>query len=157
MVTVTPHIPNAIGIEIETEGEKSSFEVVVPRDSAVPVRKTKVVQSLSDGEMVLRVCEGERRIKITKPDSKPAETNGNKDSDEDSDLEDEEEELRERIWVATKPLGEITAKVKKGLKVEVTVNVGADLSISITAREVGAKSGVRGNIAKPEVVENGQA
>lgn len=159
MVTVTPHIPNAIGIQIESEGETSSFVVVVPQESAVPIRKTKIVHSLSDGEMVLRVCEGERRIKTTKPEPKPkAQTNGEKDSDEDSDLDDEEEEeVRERILVATKPLGEMTAKVKKGLKVEVTVNVGADLSISITARELGAKTGVRGNIEKPEVVENGQA
>ncbi len=157
MVTVTPHTPNAIGIEIESEEEKSSFEVVIPPDSAVPIRKTKVVKSLSDGEMVLRVCEGERKIKTTKTESKSkAETNGDKESDEDSDLE-EEDDVRERIWVATRALGEITAKVKKGLKVEVTVNVGADLSISIAARELGAKTGVRGNIEKPEVVENGQA
>lgn len=157
MVTVTPHLQKAIGIETEVDGEKSSFEVVIPQDSAVPVRKTRVVQSLSDGEMVLRVCEGRRKIKTTKPEPKPkAETNGDKDSDEDSDLEDEEDDVRERIWVATKPLGEITAKVKKGLMVEVTVNVGADLSISISARERGAKTGVRGNIEKPEVVENGQ-
>lgn len=158
MVTVTPHIQNAIGIQIEAEGEPSSFEVVIPQDSATPVRKTKVLKSLSDGEMILRVCEGERKIKVTKPESKSkAETNGEKESDEDSDLDDEEEDTRERIWIATKPLGEIAAKVKKGLKVEVMINVGADLSVSITAREVGAKTGVRGNIAKPDVVENGNA
>ncbi len=157
MVTVTPHIPSAIGIELEAEEGTCSFEVVIPQDSAVPIRKTKVMQSLSDGEMVLRVCEGQRKIKITKPEPKSkAETNGEKDADEDSDLEDEED-VRERIWAATKPLGEITAKVKKGLKVEVTINVGADLSISITARELGAKTGVRGNITAPEVTENGQA
>ncbi|ERF76805.1 hypothetical protein EPUS_07985 [Endocarpon pusillum Z07020] len=157
MVTVTPHIPNAIGIEIEAQEGTSSFEVVIPQDSAVPVRKTKVMQSLSDGEMVLRVCEGQRKIKTTKPEPRSkAETNGEEDSDEDSDVEDEED-VRERIWEAIKPLGEITARVKKGLKVEVTVNVGADLSISITARELGAKTGVRGNIEKPEVTENGQA
>lgn len=157
MVTVTPHIQKAIGIEIEAEGETSTFVIVIPPDSAVPVRKTKVMRSLSDGEMVLRVCEGERKIKTTKPEAKSkAETNGEKDSEEDSDPEDEED-VRERIWVPTKPLSEITAKVKKGLKVEVTVNVGADLSISIAARELGAKTGVRGSIAKPEVVENGRA
>jgi molecular chaperone DnaK (HSP70) len=158
MVTVTPHIQNPIGIQIEAEGETSSFEVVVPQDSAVPVRKTKVLHSLSDGEMVLRVCEGERKIKVTKPEPKPkAETNGDKDSDEDSDVDDEEEDIREKIWVAARPLGEVTAKVKKGLKVEVTINVGADLSVSISARERGAKTGVRGNIAKPVLVENGEA
>jgi molecular chaperone DnaK (HSP70) len=158
MVTVTPHLQYAIGIETEVDGEKSSFEVVVPQDSAVPVRKTRVLHSTSDGEMVLRICEGQRKIKTTKPEPKPkAATNGDKDSDEDSDLDDEEDDVRERIWVPTKPLGEIAAKVKKGLKVEVTVNVGADLSISISARERGAKTGVRGNIEKPEAVENGQA
>jgi hypothetical protein len=158
MVTVTPHTQNPIGIQIEAEGEMSSFEVVIPQDSATPIRKTKVLKSLSDGEMILRVCEGERKIKVTKPQSRSkADTNGERDSDEDSDLEDEDEDIRERMWVATKPLGEITAKVKKGLKVEVMINVGADLSVSITAREVGAKTGVRGNIAKPEVVENGNA
>lgn len=158
MVTVTPHIQNAVGIQIEADGESSSFEVIVPPDSATPIRKTKVVKSLSDGEMILRVCEGERKIKITKPQSRTTtETNGERDSDEGSDLDDEEEEIRKKMWVATKPLGEITAKVKKGLKVEVTVNIGVDLSVSIAAREVGAKTGVRGNIAKPEVVENGNA
>ena len=157
MVTVTPHIQNPIGIQKEADGETSSFEVVIPQDSATPIRKTKVLKSLSDGEMILRVCEGERKIKVTKPESRSkAETNGEKDSDEDSDLDDEED-IREKMWVATRPLGEITAKVKKGLKVEVMINVGADLSVSITAREVGAKTGVRGNITKPEVVENGNA
>lgn len=158
MVTVTPHIPYAIGVAVAVEHEASSFEVVIPQDSAVPVRKTKVLQSISDGEMVLRVCEGERQIKITSTDKKSKkDTNGDEDEDEDEEMEDEEDDLRERIWKATKPLGEITAKVKKGLKVEVTVNVGVDLSVSISAREVGAKTGVRGNIAKPEVLENGMA
>ena len=157
MVTVTPHTQKAIGIEIVPEGETSSFEIVIPPDSAVPVRKTKVMRSLLDGEMVLRVCEGERNIKNTKPEAKlKAETNGERDSEEDSDPDDEED-VRERVWVASKPLGEITAKVKKGLKIEVTINVGADSSISIAARELGAKTGVRGSIAKPEVVENGCA
>lgn len=156
MVTVTPHIPHAIGVAVVLEDEASSFEVVIPQDSAVPVRKTKVLQSISDGEMVLRVCEGERQIRIISTDQKlKKDTNG--DEDEDEEMEDEEDDVRERIWKATKPLGEITAKVKKGLKVEVTVNVGADLSVSISAREVGAKTGVRGNIAKPEVLENGTA
>lgn len=158
MVTVTPHIQSPIGIQTEAGGEKSSFKVVIPQDSAVPARKTKVIQSLSDGEMVLRISEGERKIEVTKtePKQKP-QTNGDKESDEDSDLDDEEEEVREKIWEATKPLGEITLQVKKGMKIEVMVNVGADLSIAITAREQGGKTGVRGNIAKPEVVENGQA
>jgi molecular chaperone DnaK (HSP70) len=158
MVTVTPHIQNAIGVETKVEGEQSSFEVIIPQDSAVPIRKKKVLKAAAEGDMVLRICEGERKIKVTKPEprEKP-ETDGEKDSDDESDFGDEDEDIRERIWIAGKTLGEITAPVKKGLKVEVTVNVAADLSVSIAAREHGAKSGVRGNIGKPEVVENGNA
>jgi hypothetical protein len=36
--------------------------------------------------------------------------------------------------------------VKKGGKVEVTVNVGGDLAVQMTAREVGGKGGVRGTV-----------
>ncbi len=47
--------------------------------------------------------------------------------------------------------------VKKGGKVEVTINVNADLGVQITAREVDGKGGVRGNIPKPKAMENGSA
>ena len=47
--------------------------------------------------------------------------------------------------------------VKKGSKVEVMVNVGADMALSMTAREAGGKGGIRGNLDAPEVVENGKA
>ncbi len=43
--------------------------------------------------------------------------------------------------------------VKKGGKVEVTINVNADLGVQITAREVDGKGGVRGNIPKPKAME----
>jgi hypothetical protein len=161
MVTVTPHTQKAIGVQIEAEAESSTFEVIVPQDSAVPVRKTKVLQSLWEGELILRISEGERKIKITKPEPKPkAETNGDVGPDGDPDFDDDEEaeaEIRETFWTPLKPLGEITAQATKGQKVEVTVNVGADLGVSITARELGASSGVRGNLSKPEVAKNSRA
>ena len=37
------------------------------------------------------------------------------------------------------------------------INVGADMALSITAREAGGKGGVRGTVDAPEVVENGKA
>lgn len=155
MVTVTAHTTAPIGIEVVGEGT-TTFEVVIPQDSAVPVRKTKVLQPGSQGELVLRVCEGERQIKVSKPEAK---TNGveKSGSDDDSEDEDEEEETREKIWLPTKALGEVTATTKKGAKLEVTINVAADMSVSLTTREVGSSTGVRGHLAKPETMANGQA
>ena len=40
---------------------------------------------------------------------------------------------------------------------EVTVNVGPDLALSVSAREASGKGGVRGAIGKPDVVQNGKA
>lgn len=45
--------------------------------------------------------------------------------------------------------------MKKGGKVEVTINVNADLGVQITAREVDGRGGVRGNLPKPKMIENG--
>jgi len=62
------------------------------------------------------------------------------------------------VWKVGKVLAETAVRgVKKGGKVEVTVNVGENLGVQITAREVGEKGGVRGNLDKPAVVENGSA
>lgn len=153
MITVTPHLSNAIGLS--TGGD---FTVVIPPATAVPARRT-VTLNASEGDVTMTVSEGEREIKVTKPEPK-AKQNGEKDeddSDEDSD-EEEEEDVREKVWKAKKPLAEAVVKgVKKNGKVEVTVHVDADLSVSITAREKGGKGGVRGQLSKPEVVENGHA
>ena len=159
MVTVTPHLHNAIGLQVSSKGGSSTFVEMIPKDTAVPARKTAVVQAPA-GNVLIMVCEGERVIKITRPDAKP-KTNGDKgsdDEDEDDDDDDEEEDIREKDFQVTKPLAEFAMKdLKKGAKIEVMVNVGPDLAISITAREAKAKGGIRGNIAAPEIVENGQA
>ena len=78
------------------------------------------------------------------------------DSDVDSD-ESEEEEVREKVWKVGKVLSEAAIRgVKKGGKVEIMVNVGADMGVQTTAREVGGKGGVRGSLEKVPV-ENGSA
>ena len=46
---------------------------------------------------------------------------------------------------------------RKGGKVEVTVNITADMVTQITAREVGGKGGVRGELERTKVQENGSA
>ena len=62
------------------------------------------------------------------------------------------------MWKAKKHLAEFAFQdLKKGAKIEVTVNVGPDLALSISAREASGKGGVRGAIEKPDVVQNGKA
>ena len=158
MVTVTPHLHNAIGVQIVSKADDGLFAVMIAPDSAVPVRRTSLFKAPA-GDVLIRVCEGEREIKVTKHESNP-QTNGAKgSSDEDSDFDnDEEEEVKERVWKARKTLAEFALKdVKAVSKIEVMVNVGADMALSITAREAGGKGGIRGNLDAPEVVENGQA
>jgi len=70
----------------------------------------------------------------------------------------QDEEIREKVWKVKTVLAEAVVKeVKKGGKIEVTINVNADLSVQITSREVDRKGGVRGNLPKPKVTENGSA
>jgi hypothetical protein len=157
MVTVTPHLHNAIGVQIVSKGDEGAFAVMIAPESAVPIRRTALFKA-PGGDILIRVCEGEREIKVIKPEPKPQANGAEGSDDEDSDLDDEEEEIRERVWKAHKTLAEFALKdVKKGNKVEVTVNVGGDMALSITAREAGGKGGVRGNLDAPEVVENGMA
>ncbi|TKX19011.1 hypothetical protein C1H76_8901 [Elsinoe australis] len=163
MVTVTPHLSTAIGISTvaESVGEEV-FEPLIDANTAVPVRRTIEVPAPKEGgDVLVRICEGVSHINVTKPEpkEKPA-TNGDKDEDDsDEDFSDEEEEdIREKLWKQGAVLAEAGVKgVKKGGKVEVQVNVLADLSVSVVAREVGGKGGVRGTLAAGKVAENGSA
>jgi hypothetical protein len=158
MVTVTPHLHNAIGVQLVSKGDQGAFAVMIAPDSAVPVRRSSLFKAPA-GDILIRVCEGEREIKVIKPERKAPQNGAKGSDDEDSDLDDDEEEdIRERVWKAKKALAEFALKdLKKGSKIEVTVNVGADMALSVTAREVGGRGGIRGNIDAPEVVENGKA
>lgn len=160
MVTVTPHLRNAIGVLVVSEDvKKGLFTALVERETAVPCRRAGIFAVPREGgDVIVKVCEGTRDIKITKKET--AKTNGKADSDSDSDddEEDEDEEVREKVWKVGTVLAEAAIRdVKKGGKVEVTVNVGVDLGVQITAREVGGKGGVRGNLDKPRLTENGSA
>lgn len=148
MVTVTPHLTKALGVLVKSASGEEVFTPIVAPETVVPVRKT--AQIAAEGDVIVKLCEGEREIKVTKPEPKPkAETNGNKDDEDsdDDDSDDEEEETRERIWKAGAVLAEAAIKgVKKGGKVEVQVNVSTDLGAVLVVREVGGKGGVRGEI-----------
>lgn len=146
VVTVTPHFPNPIGLITANDG----FEVIVPAETPVPARRTAQIPVKEGGDVLIRVAEGTREIKVTK-EEKPA-TNGNAnkdedDSDEDEDSDDEPEEIREKVFKPGKMLAEAGIRgVKKGGKVEVQINIAADLSLTVVCREVGGKGGVRGTV-----------
>lgn len=154
VVTVTPHVTKAIGVLVKNASGEEIFTPIVEPETAIPVRKT--AQISAEGDVFVKLCEGEREIKVTKPEPKPkADTNGNKDDDDsdddsDDDDDDDDEEQRERLWKTGAVLAEAAIKgVKKGGKVEVQVNVSNDLGLVLVVREVGGKGGVRGEV-KPQ-------
>ena len=158
-VTTVPHVANAIGVISANEAGEEVFVPIVQPDTAVPARRTVQLSVPNGGDVLVKVAEGNTHIKVTKPepktkengDSKAAKVEDADDSDEDdSDFSDdeEEEEKREKVWKIGATLAEAAVKgVKKGGKVEVSITVNTDLSVIVTAREVGAKGGVRGTLA----------
>lgn len=153
-VTVTPHLTKAIGVEFGS-GE---FKPLLHAETALPARRIAQYSAPeAGGDVLVRISEGYRDIKVTKPEPKPKEEKPAKDGDEDeededdfSDEEDEEEEIREIVWKAEKPVAELAVKgVKAKGKVEVTIFVNTDLSVQVTAREVDGQSAVRGIIEAP--------
>ncbi|ORY67645.1 hsp70-like protein [Pseudomassariella vexata] len=153
-VTTVPHITNAIGVVSLGDDGEDIFTPVIAPETAVPVRRTVHVATPKEGgDVLVKIVEGNTHIKVTKPEAKPKE-NGTKDDDEDDsdddDSEEEEEETREKVWKIGATLGEAAVRgVKKGSKVEVTINVAGDLGVTITSREVGGKGGIRGVVKAP--------
>ncbi|KAL9114921.1 MAG: hypothetical protein Q9227_001164 [Pyrenula ochraceoflavens] len=181
MLTVTPHLSKAIGVllisqphqdssedqkEKDNDVDQEVFEPLIYPETPIPARRNARFSAPKDGgDVVVRLCEGERTIKVTKPEPKPktikADGANEDDAEEDLDSDDEdedEEDIRQKVWKSTSVLAEVVLKdVKKRASVEVMVNVFADLGLEITAREVGGKGGVRGKIEGKGPVENGKA
>ena len=151
VVTLTPHLAKAIGIVTGKEGSEN-FGVIIDAETPVPVRRTAQIAVKDGGDVLLRLAEGIKEIKVTKEDA------GKKEDDSDYDSDDEPEEVREKVWKAGNVIAEAGIRgVKKGGKVEVQVNVAADMSVTFVAREVGGKGGVRGVIAAGKTAQNGSA
>ncbi|KAK3695463.1 HSP70-domain-containing protein [Podospora appendiculata] len=155
-VTTVPHITNAIGVISVSESGEETFVPVIAPETAVPARRTVVVAApKAGGDVLIKIAEGNTHIKVTKPepkanDSKAAKVEDAEDSDADfsDDESDDEEEKREKVWKIGATLAEAAVRgVKKGGKVEISINVNADLAVTVTAREVGAKGGVRGTLS----------
>ena len=161
MVTATPHLKKAIGIEFASgEEHHLQFKPLLHAETALPARRIAQYSAPeAGGDVLVRVCEGEREIKVTKPEPKPKEEKPPK-ADEDEDEEDddylssdeeEEEEIRELVWKTDKRVAELAVKgVKPKGKVEVTIHVDPDLSVQVTAREVDGQSAVRGVLDGPK-------
>jgi hypothetical protein len=150
MVTVTPHLSNAIGVQLvsaDASAANAVFRPLVPANTALPARRVAQYLAPKDGgDVLVRITEGTREIKVTKPEPKAKKEvdEDEEDSDIDSDEDEEEEDIREIVWKATKSIAEVAVKgVKAGGKIEVTININSDLGAQITAREVGGKGGVR--------------
>ncbi|KAM0307596.1 hypothetical protein HYE67_000733 [Fusarium culmorum] len=147
-VTTVKHISNAIGvITVGADGEDVFTPIVAP-ETAAPARRTVHIPAPKEGgDVLIRIAEGNTHIKVTKPEPKAKDEAKDEDDSDFSDSDEEDEETREKIWKIGSTLAEAAVKdVKAGGKVEVTINVLADLGVTVTTREVGGKGGVRGNI-----------
>lgn len=162
MVTVTPHIRHAIGVVLVTEDvRRGVFHPILEAETAVPARRVCFFPvNREGGNVLVKVCESIREIRVRKADPPKEAVNGNQD-EEDGELDDsegEEEEVREKIWKIGNVLAELAVRaVGKGGKVEVALQIGSDLGLQITAREAGGKSSVRGTVQPNKVEENGHA
>lgn len=156
-VTAVKHLSNAIGVlAVSEDAEKGVFTPIIAAETALPARRTiHIAAPKEGGDVLVKLVEGGSHIKVTKPEPK-AKSNGATAEDADSDdsevdSDDEPEDIREKIWKTGSALAEIAVKdVKKGGKIEVMVNVTADLAVTITAREVSGKGGVRAQIPAPQ-------
>ncbi|KAL2827853.1 Hsp70 protein-domain-containing protein [Aspergillus pseudoustus] len=151
MVTATPHLSKAIGVEF-TSGDAVEFKPLLSTETALPARRVAQYNVPAEGgDVLIRVCEGVRDIKVTKPEPKPKEDKPEDDEDDsDFDSDEEEEETREIVWKTESPIAELAVKgVKAKGKVELMVHINADLGLQITAREVGGQSAVRGAVESP--------
>jgi molecular chaperone DnaK (HSP70) len=161
MVTVTPHLAHAVGV-LCISGEESTgkFHAIVDAETPLPVRRTAIVSTPREGgDVLIKLAEGLRHIKVTKPAPKPKKEKSEDDEDDsdEDESEEEEEELREKTWKVGKVLSEAAIRgIKKGGKVEIQINIGADLGVNAIYREVGGKGGVRG-IIQASKAQNGSA
>lgn len=164
MVTVTPHLQRAIGVLLVSEDEhRGLFVPLIPAETPVPARRAGIFETpRTGGDVLVKVCEGIRQIKVEKR-ARGRNAQGDTSTDEDSDTDDSDDDngdqwVREKVWSVGSVLAEASVRgVRKGAKIEVTVNVGGDLNVQITAREIGGKGGVRGTLDISPALQNGSA
>lgn len=155
------HLSKAIGVlSISDDTEMGLFVPIFLAETSVPAQRViRIETPEEDGDFLIKIVEGESYIKVFKPEArvepqktKKDEDNEDHDSDSDSEEEEEEEESREYAWKVGQVLAEAAVRgVSKGGKIDVTISIGADLSVSVNCREVGKKfgAGVCGTLNAP--------
>ena len=154
--TTLKHLANSIGVlAITSDESRGVFTEIIKADTAAPVRRVMNCKApKAGGDVLVKVVEGGSHIKVTKPEPKP-KSNGAKVADADSDdseedSDEDEEEIRERVYKVGNVIAELAVKgVPAGAEIEVTIQVNADLSTVISAREAGKSATTKAEIPKP--------
>lgn len=154
VVTVAPHLSKAIGVIVVGADGSEQFQAILPAQTAVPARRIAEFSVPADGgDVVIKFVEGASEIRKTVPEKKPkAETSDDDEDDEDDDEEEEEEEeeIKTKHMKVEKLLAEALLKdVKKGQKIEVTVQASVDTPLNVAVRIVGTQQGIRGVVSAP--------
>jgi molecular chaperone DnaK (HSP70) len=153
VVTATPHLSAALGVLcISSDSPPGVFTPLIDTNTPAPVRRSQTFSVPgAGGDVIIKLCEATSEVVSRPAENKPnspADDEGDGEGDDD-DESDEEEEVREKKWAVQKIVAEAALRgVSKGGKVEVQLNIGPDLAITMVAREVGGKGGVRG-LVKP--------
>ncbi|KAK7207612.1 putative Hsp70 chaperone [Myxozyma melibiosi] len=149
LVANAPHLAKSVGV-VTADG---SFVPVLESYTAVPIRHSAVFEVPAEGgDVLVGIYEGEREIVTRKVESIKEDKDEEDDLDDEEEFSDEEdEETREKVLKPATKLAEAVVKgTKAGGKVEVVINITADLKVSVAVREVGSGA-VRGELPAAEV------
>ncbi|ODQ66164.1 putative Hsp70 chaperone [Nadsonia fulvescens var. elongata DSM 6958] len=151
VVTVAPHLTKSIGVQITNGTDKSDILTILEHDTALPIRKSKIVVAPQAGDALVAIFEGEPEIVVTRIEAPKKDESAPADDEESdwSEEEEDDEEIREKIVKAGKKLAEIGLEgVAPGAKIEVILNITKDLKLQVSAREIGGNGvAVRGVVA----------
>ncbi|KAF2397330.1 heat shock protein-like protein 70 [Trichodelitschia bisporula] len=150
VVTVTPHLKDAIGVLAVSGDERGhgKFVPIVLASTSVPVRRTAIINGPpAGGDVLIKICEGSKRIHVEHKEKKEREPVEADSDDSDAELSEDEEPIKSEVWHTERVIAEAALRgVAKGAKIEVQINVGPDTGLTIVAREVGGKASVRGSV-----------
>jgi len=165
-VTVSPHLSKPIGIVIKTKSSSDSEEaskedkvyIFMDVETAVPAKRTAIfAPATEDGDILIRIVEAKKvTVDVTPAKVEKPKTNGisKEDGDDEDDEDDEDDDEDEEVEKVTKSVLEVDTvlaeallpDVKRKQKVEVMLNVAGDLTLTVAARAIGGKGGVRGTV-----------
>lgn len=150
VVTNAPHLAKAVGVVVAD----SKFFPLLESYTAVPVRRSAIFDVPAEGgDVLVGIYEAEREILTHKVERIAKDTTEEDDLDDDDEpfSDEEDEETREKVLKPTTKIAEAVIKgTKTGGKVEVVLNITADLKVSIAVREIGGAA-VRGDVPAAEV------